>query len=52
MDNVMFTEDSDLNEASPQFTLTCISTGGIPSSATWIRDGDSITEGTAIYQVG
>ena len=46
MGSVTFTEDSDLNGASPQFTLTCISTGGIPSSATWTRDGDSITEGT------
>ena len=47
MDNIIFTEDSDLNGASPLFKLTCISTGGIPFSATWTRDGDSITERTA-----
>ena len=30
--------DSDLNEASPQFTLTCISTGGPATTVTWTRD--------------
>ena len=33
-----FTVDSDLNEASPQFTLTCISTGGPATTVTWTRD--------------
>ena len=32
------TVDSDLNGASPQFTLTCISTGGPATTVTWIRD--------------
>ena len=32
------TVDSDLNGASPQFTLTCISTGGPATTVTWTRD--------------
>ena len=42
----MFTEDSDLTGASPQFTLTCISTGGPATTVTWTRDFDNVTEGT------
>ena len=45
-DDVTFTVDSDLNGASPQFTLTCISTGGPATTVTWTRDSDTITEGT------
>ena len=37
---------SDLNGASPQFTLTCISTGGPATTVTWTRDSVNITEGT------
>ena len=37
--------DSDLNGASPQFTLTCISTGGPATTVTWTRDSNTITEG-------
>ena len=40
------TENSDLNGASPQFTLTCISTGGPATTVTWTRDSDTVTEGT------
>ena len=29
---------SGLNRASPQFTLTCISTGGPATTVTWTRD--------------
>ena len=43
--NVTFTVDSDLNGASPQFTLTCISTGGPATTVTWTRDSVTITEG-------
>ena len=32
------TVDSDLNGASPQFTLTCISTGGPATTVIWTRD--------------
>ena len=42
------TVDSDFNGASPQFTLTCISTGGPATTVTWTRDsttsmGDAVT---------
>ena len=33
-----FTIDSDLKGASPQFTLTCVSTGGPATTVTWTRD--------------
>ena len=42
----MFAVDSDLNGACPQFTLTCISTGGPVTTVTWTRDSDSVTEGS------
>ena len=32
------TVDSDLNGANPQFSLTCISTGGPATTVTWTRD--------------
>ena len=38
---------SDLNEGSPQFTLTCISTGGPATTVTWTRNSTTtVTEGT------
>ena len=40
------TVDSDLNGDSPQFTLTCISTGGPATTVTWTIDSVTITEGT------
>ena len=43
---VTLTVDSDLSGASPQFTLTCISTGGPATTVTWTRDSVTITEGT------
>ena len=42
---ISFTLDSDLNGASPQFTLTCISTGGPATTVTWTRDPVTVTEG-------
>ena len=44
-DDMIFTVDTDLNGASPQFTLTCISTGGPATNVTWTRDSDTVTEG-------
>ena len=38
--------DSDLSGASPQFTLTCNSTGGPATTLTWTRDSTTVTEGT------
>ena len=43
-DGMTFTVDSDLNEASPQFTLTCISTGGPATTVTWTRDSVTVIE--------
>ena len=43
--NISFNLDSDLNGVSPQFTLTCISTGGPATTVTWTRDSVTITEG-------
>ena len=37
---------SDLNGPSPQFTLTCNSTGGPATTVTWTRDSTTVTEGT------
>ena len=45
-DGVILIVDSDLNGASPQFTLTCISTGGPATTVTWTRDNVTVTEGT------
>ena len=42
---VGFTLNSDLNGDSPQFTLTCISTGGPATTVTWTRDSITVTEG-------
>ena len=42
----MMTVDSDLDGPSPQFTLTCISTGGPATTVTWTRDSVTVTEGT------
>ena len=36
--------DSDLNGASPQFTLTCISTGGPATTVTWTRNSELVTQ--------
>ena len=44
--HVILTVDSNLNGASPQFTLTCISTGGPTTTVTWTRDSVTVTEGT------
>ena len=34
------------NGATPQFILTCVSTGGPATTVTWTRDSVAITEGT------
>ena len=37
---------SDLNGPSPQFALTCISTGGPATTVTWTRDDVTFMRGT------
>ena len=46
--DIAFELNTDLNGASPQFTLTCISTGGPATTVTWTKDsatalGDEMT---------
>ena len=45
-DGVILTVDSDIDGASFQFTLTCISTGGPATTVTWSRDSATVTVGT------
>ena len=40
--------DSDLNGASPQFILICISTGGPATTVTWTRDSEMLTGSTVL----
>ena len=40
-----FTLTVDVDETSPQFTLTCISTGGPATTVIWTRDTTPVTEG-------
>ena len=43
-----FSVDSDLNEESPQFTLTCTSTGGPATTVNWTRDNETVLGGTTV----
>ena len=45
-DGIIFTPNNDLTGPSPQFTLTCNSTGGPATTVTWTRDSVTVTEGT------
>ena len=40
--------DSDLHGNSPQFTLTCISTGGPATTVTWTRDSEEVLGGMTV----
>ena len=44
--NIGIIVNSTLNGPTPQFTLSCISTGGPATTVTWTRDSVNITEGT------
>ena len=45
--SINLTVNSDLNGPTPQFTLTCVSTGGPATTVQWTRNSTtSITEGT------
>jgi len=47
-DPLMLTVDSDLNGESPQFTLTCTSTGGPATTVTWTRDSETVSGGMTV----
>ena len=38
--------NSDINGPRPQFTLTCISTGGPATTVTWTRNTEEVLENT------
>ena len=42
------TVDSDLNGDSPQFTITCTSTGGPATTVTWTRDSETVSGGMTV----
>jgi len=44
------TVDSDLNGENPQFTLTCISTGGPATNVTWTRDSETVSGGMTVLE--
>ena len=43
-----FNVDSDLNGESPQFTLTCTSTGGPSTNVTWTKDNETVSGGMTV----
>ena len=43
-----FNVDSNLNGESPQFTLTCTSTGGPATTVTWTRDSETVSGGMTV----
>ena len=46
--DITFTLDSDLNGNSPQYTFTCISTGGPATTVTWARDFETVSGGMTL----
>ena len=46
--NISFTLDSALNEANPQFTLTCTSTGGPATTVTWTRANSLVVKASTM----
>ena len=42
-DGMSFSLNSELTTEVPQFTLTCISTGGPATTVTWTRDSATVT---------
>ena len=46
--SVQLIVDSDLNGENPQFTLTCITTGGPATNVTWTRDSEEISGGMTV----
>ena len=45
---ITFTVGSDLNGGSPQFILTCNSTGGPATVVTWTRDSQTVSGGMTV----
>ena len=49
-EDMTLTVDSDLNGKSPQFTLTCTSTGGSATTVTWTRDSETVSGGITVLE--
>ena len=49
-EDVTFTVNSDLSGDSPQFTLTCTSTGGPATTVTWTRDSETVSGGMTLLK--
>ena len=47
---ITFTVDSDLNGETPQFTLTCTSTGGPTTTVNWTRHSESVSGGMTVLE--
>ena len=48
IDSMELTVDSDLYGESPQFTLTCVSTGGPATNVTWNKNSSEILMGMTV----
>ena len=48
-EDIMFQLKSNLNGDNPQFTLTCISTGGPATTVTWTRDSETVSGGMTVF---
>ena len=46
--DITFTVDSELNGDSPQFTITCTSTGGPATTVTWTRNSKTVSGGMTV----
>ena len=46
--DMTFTVNSDHNGDSPQYTFTCISTGGPATIVTWTRDSETVSGGMTV----
>ena len=47
-DGMSFILDSEINAEVPQFTLTCVSTGGPATTVTWTRDSEPVSGGMTV----
>ena len=48
IDSMELTVDSDLYGESPQFTLTCVSTGGPATNVTWNKNSSELLMGVTV----
>ena len=46
--SLSFTVNSDFSGETPQFTLTCTSTGGPATTVTWTRDSETVSGGMTV----